>query len=234
MKFEDWMLHRGLTRSSVQKYVGAIQGPLTEWANKSNFLAGPLIAVMGPATFKQVDLKIRSLPIFQERNLRGHHMYSSALAKFSEYLSEGFKNDVEADIDSILDDQDLSKTERSNLVKSRIGQGLFRQRLLSHWKQCAVTGFKDTSLLVASHIKPWRSSTNTERLDGFNGLLLSPNLDKTFDSGLITFEMNGLIKVSPFLLDFDMLGIMINMKVNLSDKHEPFMNFHRTNVFLGK
>ena len=161
-------------------------------------------------------------------------MYSSALAKFSEYLSEGFQNDVEADVDSILDDQDLSKTERSNLIKSRIGRGLFRQRLLSHWKQCAVTGFNDTSLLIASHIKPWRLSSNTERLDGFNGLLLNPNLDKTFDSGLITFEMNGSIKISPFLPSFSRLGIMTNMKVNLSDKHEPFMDFHRANVFLGK
>lgn len=231
MTFEDWMLHRGLTLSSAKKYAGAIQGLLSEWAIENNLLAGPLITLTSLATFRQVDSKIRSLPAFVERNLRGHHMYSSALVKFSEYLAEGFGNDVEEDIDLILEDLDLSKTERSNLVKSRIGQGLFRQRLLTLWKQCAVTGFKDTSLLVASHIKPWRSSSNSERLDGFNGLLLTPNLDKAFDCGFVTFDSTGLICISPLLKDSEKLGITLDLKVDLSAKHKPFMNFHRENVY---
>ena len=89
------------------------------------------------------------LPIFQERNKLGKHMYSCALSAYSEYLAEGFGNDLEFDIDSILEENDLSKTERINLVKSRIGQGTFRQKLVSYWSACAVTGIKDTSLLVA-------------------------------------------------------------------------------------
>ena len=231
MTFEDWIPQRGLKPSSAQSYVGLIRGPLSEWAIENNLLSGPLISLTSLATFKEVDSKIRVLPIFLERNLHGHNKYSSALAKFSEYLSEGFESDVEADIDSILDDQDLDQTERRNLVKSRIGQGLFRQRLLSHWKQCAVTGFNDTSLLVASHIKPWRSSNNAERLSGFNGLLLTPNLDKAFDSGLVTFEATGLIRISPLLKDCGRLGITADMKVDLSTMHEPFMSFHRESVF---
>lgn len=231
MPFEDWIVHRGLKHSSAKNYVGAIQGRLSELAIENNFLAGPLIALTSLATFKQVDSKIRTLPEFLKLNLSGHNKYSSALVKFSEYLSEGFENDVEEDIDLILEDHDLSKTERSNLVKSRIGQGLFRQRLLTLWKQCSVTGFKDTSLLVASHIKPWRSSNNAERLDEFNGLLLTPNLDKAFDCGFVTFESTGLIRISPLLKDSDKLGITVDLKVDMFTKHKPFMNFHRENVY---
>ena len=169
--------------------------------------------------------------MFLERNATVHHMYSSALAQFSQYLGDGYRNDVESDIDTIFEDQNLTETERRNLVKSRIGQGIFRQRLLAHWKQCAVTGFGDTGLLMASHIKPWHSSNNSERLNGFNGLLLTPNLDKAFDTGLITFDLGGHIKVSPRLKDFNKLGITTEMKVELSPEHEPFMTFHRANVF---
>lgn len=100
MIFEEWMLHRGLSSSSVEKYVGAIQGPLSEWAVENKIMAGPLTSLRSTAAFNDVASKIRQLPIFQERNQRGHNMYSSALVKFAEYLSEGYTGDVEADIDA--------------------------------------------------------------------------------------------------------------------------------------
>jgi putative restriction endonuclease len=231
MNFADWMLHRGLSQSSVDKYVGAIQGPISSWAIENQLTAGPLTSFTSQAAFIEMALKIRSLPVFQERNERGHHMYSSALAKFSEYLSEGYGNDVELDIDAILDDDKLSKTERRDLVKCRIGQGTFRQKLVAYWNGCAVTAFKDINLLVASHIKPWRASSNAERLNPFNGLLLTPNLDKAFDSGLITFKADGSISLSPLLTEPEKLGIDAHMRVVLSAKHEPFMSFHRVSVF---
>jgi putative restriction endonuclease len=231
MNFKDWMLHQGLSESSTRSYVGAIQGPLSAWAIENDLLSGPLISMTSTAAFKEVDSKIRVLPVFLDRNSTGHHMYSSALAQFAQYLADDQKNDIESDIDTIFEDQNLDETERRNLVKSRIGQGIFRQRLLAHWKQCAVTGFDDTGLLVASHIKPWRSSNNSERLDGFNGLLLTPNLDKAFDAGLITFDSGGRIKVSPRLKNYSKLGITSEMRVELSPDHEPFMTFHRAHVF---
>lgn len=231
MNFEDWLLHRGLSTSSTEKYVGAIQGPLSSWAMESNLVAGPLIAFTSQPAFNAVAHKIGSLPIFMERNERGHNMYSSALAKFAEYLGEGYGSNIETDIDALLNDTNLSETERLNLVKSRIGQGTFRQKLLKYWKVCAATGFKDTSMLVASHIKPWRASSNSERLDPFNGLLLTPNLDKAFDAGFITFESNGHIVLSPLLTEPEKLGITADILVKLAEPHEHFMSFHRTIVF---
>lgn len=231
MNFEDWLLHRGLSTSSTEKYVGAIQGPLSSWAIEGGITAGPLTAFTNPTAFNDVASQIRSLPIFLERNERGHNMYSSAITKFAEYLGEGFGSDVEADIDAILNDTNLSKTERLNLVKSRIGQGTFRQKLLKYWKTCAATGFKDTSMLVASHIKPWRACSNEERLDPFNGLLLTPNLDKAFDAGFITFAPNGSVSLSPLLTEPEKLGITTDLRVQLIGPHEQFMSFHRTIVF---
>jgi putative restriction endonuclease len=158
-----------------KKYEGAIRGAISEWAMCSGLLEDPLTSLTSRFSFETVALKIRELPIYQERNERGHNMYNSALAKFAEYLSDGYESDIETDIDSILTAIDLGETEKRNLVKPRIGQGTFRQKLVANWNGCAVTGFKDTNLLVASHIKPWRASNNTERLDPFNGLLLVPN-----------------------------------------------------------
>lgn len=234
MIFEEWMLLRGLSSSSVEKYLGAIQGPLSQWAVENNIMAGPLTSLTSITAFNDVASKIRLLPIFQERNERGHNMYSSALVKFAEYLAEGYAGDVETDIDAILDDSAVSPTERHDLVKCRIGQGTFRQKLIAYWKACAVTGYKDTGLLVASHIKPWRACTNVERLNPFNGLLLTPNLDRAFDAGLITFRPDGHISLSQLLSSPQQLGIEAGMRVSLASQHEPFMEFHRTSVFRAK
>jgi hypothetical protein len=51
--------------------------------------------------------------------------------------------------------------------------------------------------LRASHCKPWRDSDDSERLDGENGLLLTPSIDHLFDRGFISFENNGRLLVSP-------------------------------------
>jgi putative restriction endonuclease len=48
----------------------------------------------------------------------------------------------------------------------------------------------------ASHIKPWCESTNEERLNGENGLLLTPSIDHLFDRGFISFEDNGELLIS--------------------------------------
>ena len=51
--------------------------------------------------------------------------------------------------------------------------------------------------LIASHIQPWRDSGNDQRLDGENGLLLTPTVDHLFDKGFISFEDSGELIVSP-------------------------------------
>ena len=231
MTFDEWMTHKGLSNSTVLKYDGAINGSLSDWAIENGLISGPLTSIINKTNFDAIALKITKLPIYIDRNERGHHMYSSALAKYSEYLAEGYENDVESDIEAILEDPAISKTDKISLVKCRIGQGTFRQKLIGYWATCSATKFKDTNLLIASHIKPWKASTNTERLDVFNGLLLTPNLDKAFDSGLITFDDNGKIRISPQLLEPEKLGIHADQSIQLAMEHLKYMSFHRNFVY---
>ncbi len=98
----------------------------------------------------------------------------------------------------------LRETEKATLVMSRRGQGVFRDRVKAIEQACRVTGVSAEKFLVASHIKPWKESDNQERIDGNNGLFLSPHVDKLFDSGFITFTPKGKMLVSE-LLDPDVL-----------------------------
>lgn len=124
----------------------------------------------------------------------------------------------------------LPPTEREEVRESRIGQGKFRQKLLEHWGVCAVTGLSEQSLLRASHIKPWRDSDNRERLDLFNGLLLAPNFDALFDTGLISFDDSGRILLSANLSREDrrLLGVNDNLRLkSVDERHKKYLCFHR-------
>lgn len=96
-------------------------------------------------------------------------------------------------------DRSIPLTEKIQLIKSRIGQGRFRLDLLDNCGKCPMTEIDDPQLLIASHIKPWSVSTNAERLDIHNGLMFTPTFDKLFDNGLISFEDNKRIIISPWL-----------------------------------
>ena len=85
----------------------------------------------------------------------------------------------------------VSTTERDALTKARLGQGLFRLRVAEQEPICRVTGLARQEFLIASHIKPWRDCDHLERLDGANGLLLSPHVDKLFDRHWISFDRDG-------------------------------------------
>lgn len=127
-------------------------------------------------------------------------------------------------------DLPTSPTEREQVIAARLGQGLFRERLLQRWTCCAVTGCVNPRLLRASHIKPWRDSTNEERLNIDNGLLLCAGLDAAFDAGLITFRNDGRILASPLLARADAasVGIRDDMKLlSINPEIANFLGFHR-------
>ena len=94
---------------------------------------------------------------------------------------------------------DIGPTEKDQLVKSRRGQGLFRARVALVENGCRVTGVSEKTHLRASHIKPWKNSSDLEKLDGYNGLLLAPHVDHLFDRGYISFEDSGELITSPAL-----------------------------------
>jgi putative restriction endonuclease len=101
-------------------------------------------------------------------------------------------------------------------------------------RRCAVSGLGVTVLLRASHIKPWRAGNNFERLDAYNGLLLSPSYDAAFDAGLISFDDSGSLLISPDLnrTAVEVLGINPAAKLRtVKDEHRIYLGYHRQAVF---
>jgi hypothetical protein len=133
------------------------------------------------------------------------------------------------DIRTIESTDGIAETEKERLIAARIGQGDFRKALIDEWHACSVTGCSNHSLLRASHIKPWRDSTNEERLDPKNGLLLTPNLDAAFDRYLITFSENGMILISKHISveDQRVLGIKPDMRIPLCLDRKKYLAHHR-------
>lgn len=169
-----------------------------------------------------------------ERNGAGHFLWTlrSEVAAALEQLGWVSPDAYGQDARSLNEDVPPGPTTRQAIVQARRGQGLFRSRVLQYWGgHCAVTGCTITGLLVASHIKPWAASTDAERLDGFNGLLLTPNLDKLFDAGLIGFDDDGGLLASPRLGSRDawLLGLSNDMQLKRPHpRHRPFLAAHRS------
>lgn len=127
--------------------------------------------------------------------------------------------------------RDADATTRSQLVEARIGQGDYRRRLLKLWgSQCAVTGVGISEALIASHIKPWADSSNAERLDKFNGLILSASIDRLFDQGLISFDDTGQIIANKAMDAGELLKLGISGAAKLRfvrNEHKPYLAYHR-------
>ena len=120
------------------------------------------------------------------------------------------------------------KTERRGLVNSRVGQGYYRNLVIEKWNNiCALTGFVDTRLLIASHILPWSKSDDEQKLDPENGILLSPNADALFDKHLITFNSEDgkiISKISD--VELEKLGLNINMSINVTAGMKKYLQQH--------
>ena len=120
--------------------------------------------------------------------------------------------------------------EYETIVKARKGQGFFKDEVTKRMSCCLITGATD--ILEAAHIKPWSLSNDEEKIDGFNGILLTPNCHKLFDKGLITFNQKGLLIISKRLkkTSFEKLFVedkKINKKSILNDKTLKYLEWHQ-------
>jgi len=143
----------------------------------------------------------------------------------------------EHEMTRLRDDRTLDETDRQAVVLARRGQGLFKQRVMRIERACRITGVKREEHLRASHCKPWRDSSNEERLDGENGLLLTPNADHLFDRGFIGFEDGGDVIVSPVAHRESLarMGLETDRSLNVgrfSTGQRRYLEFHRENVLL--
>jgi putative restriction endonuclease len=135
----------------------------------------------------------------------------------------------------IHDTPTLQETEKQSLIQARRGQGIFRANVQRIESQCRITKVNRPEHLIASHCQPWRDSTNEERLDGENGLLLTPTIDHLFDKGFISFEGNGRLIISPVAHRPSLIkmGIDVDHSVNVgafSEGQRRFLDYHQENV----
>ncbi len=143
-------------------------------------------------------------------------------------------NDL-ADIDRLQREKQIDETMAAVLIYARKGQGRFRNDVLAWCPACPVSGVENERLLIASHIKPWSTSSNKERLDGYNGFMFAPHIDWLFDRGFISFDEGGKILISPQLDDKNRQALNISSSIQLQrlpEKTKKYLQYHRENVYM--
>jgi putative restriction endonuclease len=130
----------------------------------------------------------------------------------------------------------MQGTEVERIVRQRVGQDVFREALLDYWgNACAVTGLTLPDVLRASHAKSWADCTSDEeRLDVFNGFLLTAHLDALFDRGLITFDTSGNLVASSRLSAAHCARLHLDGGMCLrwlAPEHIPYLQWHREHQF---
>ena len=226
-----------LSNSSIYKYSHAVNTISKEMRQK-----GIIPVDLFAMSELQCDIYLPIIlqdPDFISKNSTGNNMYSNALKQYRMFRTATSDKIVDqAEVEKAISGYaTLAETERTAIVKSRVGQGLFRKRLIDKYKgACIITGVSAKKLLVASHIKPWAVSNNEERLSEENGLLLSPTYDKLFDYGLITFSNQGNMIISSQLSDEDKnklhLSTDIEYDLKMTSKMLEHLDYHRDIVFV--
>lgn len=237
-QFDFWLhLTTNLSDSSIYKYVHAASSISKEMS--SNQIIHKDLFEMN---LLELDVAINNILCyenFKRKNSKGNNMYSNSLKQLRYFVlsNDNVEESTQSIVDEINKDTKISITEKESLIKSRLGQGVFRKLLLEKYDgKCIVTGIDINKLLIASHIKPWSISNNHDRISSENGLLLSANIDKLFDCGLITFADNGNILISHFVgkANENRLGISKDTVANLITSHEQLQNleYHRDVIFI--
>lgn len=232
--FESWLKENTtLADSTIEHYKRAVK------ATSNDMLAiGVIHKNLAEMSLLELDLAINNIsnnPEFITKNKIGNRMYSAGLARYRYFLM--LNSDIEENADEDVLVGNVPETIREVIVKARIGQGTYRNKLIRKYNsQCIVTGVTHPKLLVASHIKPWSVCDNHERIDENNGLLLSANIDRLFDCGLITFSNNGAMRVSKFVGTNNEFALNIHngLEVDLKATSEllKYLEYHRDVLFV--
>ncbi|ATP96050.1 hypothetical protein CSE15_00935 [Bacillus altitudinis] len=148
------------------------------------------------------------------------------------FVVKPYEFQTQAEEKKLLPEEILTKEEiETNVLREvilRRGQGDFRNRLLLRSQECELCGLRDTRFLIASHIKPWRDCSHSERLDINNGILLCPNHDRLFDSGYISFSINGKIIISSDLDAETKIKMQIkeDLSIPYNAEAEAYLKWH--------
>ncbi len=235
--FSDWLSQNiKLPESSIVAYTNAV-GTVSKEMYQKGIIQKPLENM----SLLELDFAISHIisdTDFTTKDIREKHKYRNALKQYRYFLNATAEDAGDrAYMEMIENDRQIPETEKTAIIKSRIGQGAFRESLIKKYNgRCVITGINHLELLVASHIKPWAASSNQERLSVDNGLLLSATYDKLFDQGLITFDQHGGILLSSRISteNIKLLGLSQGIRFNLqmNKSMEEYLSYHRDVVFV--
>ena len=176
--------------------------------------------------------QISEFKLTKERMPESYNFYFELKfnVKNKDFFSHNSQFLINQNIEDIKKRHVEGSLEYERLIKARNGQGYFKKQILKRMDYCMITGSKE--ILEAAHIKPWAKANDHEKIDGFNGILLTPNSHKLFDEGLICFQNDGSIKKSNkiSLKDFDRLIVedkKLNKKPILNEKTQTYLAWHR-------
>lgn len=184
----------------------------------------------------EAELELLTVDFFQGQDRDGKErtaikFFFKRVGKQLNYPSEQLNLSLAAQDQAVYGNNTPNETERKGLVTSRVGQGAYRKSILFRWDfKCAITNYSKKEILIASHIVPWNESTDNERLDVNNGILLSPIYDALFDKHFIGFENNGKIILSDTLrkTNYDSIGVTGKESLKkLSMENIPYLERHR-------
>lgn len=229
--FDVWLAESSLAKSTQRDYYRALEGRISEWARRAKIISESILDITDASDFRRLQPRIEAMKIFRERNSKEKYRFSAAMKRFSDYLEDGNAKIPATQAEEIQKRSDIPETQKIALINARMGQGKFRREILRRWESCALFGVQDPIFLVASHIKPWAASTDHERLDPFNGLLLSTHADRAFDTGRITFNEDGSILISKEFRDAKLLGFHTDMGIPVESNYAPFLKYHRQFVY---
>lgn len=235
--FSNWMnANSRLADSSIYKYKRAVH-TISHEMQECHVIHKSLLAM----SVTELDMAIFAIlrnAQFIAKNQKGNHMYSNALKQYRLFALDCVANESDelALVDAIQNSP-LRSTEKEAVIKARIGQGTYRENLMKKYNStCIMTGIDNKKLLVASHIKPWSVCNNEERIDVNNGLLLCANMDKLFDSGLITFENDGCLYISSFLGKENEHRLHVKPHMHFNLKTTPamkrYLEYHRDVLYV--
>ncbi|MDP2355085.1 MAG: HNH endonuclease [Beijerinckiaceae bacterium] len=162
-------------------------------------------------------------------NLRALYAVMARVYRLGVTLPDGPLQEFRAAINHLP-----NTTETERLTIQRVGQNIFRDRLMTYWQaRCPLTGITDPALLRASHIIAWKDcASDAERLDVHNGLLLSALWDAAFDRGLVTFDDEGQPIFAPALSEAARAELRWQKPIPLTDKHQKRLSWHRDKLFV--
>lgn len=237
MTFPEWLkITSNLSESSIYKYSRAVNTISNEML--AEHIIDKPIPEMETCEIDRAMVLIFRTASFKEKDTTGNRMYSIALKWYRAFIAAFSTEEIFAKEEEkkILSDSHIKITERQAIVKSRIGQGQFRENLLLKYKKCVITGIDIPQVLVASHIKPWAACENKARLDVNNGLILSATYDRLFDSGLISFNPSGKLYVSGAISQNNRRLLKLDTDyqypIGYSENMASYLQYHNDVIYL--